>query len=329
MGPALDPAQLSKADVATLCEYSPAAWAMFRRGLVPAEVRPGIDSAHLEWYELLRAHSRLCIIAPRFFGKSETACCFCAWSIIYKPGLQVQLFSATEGLASKLKRRVDGAVGEVRPDLMPQREPSDTATKYTNGSSIEAAGSGASSRGIHPDVIVGDDIVDESSMSSTVRRRLADWWLGTVGGMCHSGVVRTVRGVRTHFEPTRLVCIGTGIHHGDLLHGTLRQNSQYIWRRYAASFEVERLPIPPSPAVEVGGAEADALLPRPDERTLPEKLHDHRVVTEAKEHTLGFQQERPFGPRPGDPEHQQPDGPPEPAFPTRTRVRLFDDGRRL
>ena len=113
--------------------------------------------------------------------------------------------------------------------------------------------------------------------------------------MAHDGVVRTVKGVRTKFEPTQLAIIGSGIHHADLVHGTLRKNTQYVWRRYAAEFEPERLPIPPSPAVEVGDSETDRILPRPDERTLPEKLHDHRAVLEGKEKVLGMQQERPFG----------------------------------
>ena len=40
--------------------------------------------------------------------------------------------------------------------------------KFANGSMVEAAEAGSSSRGIHPDIVGGDDIVDECSMSSTV-----------------------------------------------------------------------------------------------------------------------------------------------------------------
>ena len=105
-----DPTQLSQSDVATLCAVSPCAWAMFRRGLVPAAVAPGIESLHLEWFTLLQSQTRLCIVGPRFHGKSETTTSWLAWNIIYRPGIWVQIFSATEALAAKLKRRVDDAV---------------------------------------------------------------------------------------------------------------------------------------------------------------------------------------------------------------------------
>ena len=243
----LTPAQREAAAAA-----SPAAWSYLKRGLAPAEQVAGLRSFHLDCYGLLRGTPRLVIVAPRSFGKSEMSVCYLAWRCIHEPGVVCQIFSATELQAAKLKRRVDAAIAETRPDLLPRRGPSDTRTQYVNGSIIEAAGAGAASRGIHPDVIVGDDVVtEESGLSQGPRKRLEDWWVASVGGMAHPGVTRVVQGRRRTFSPSQIALVGTPFHPRDLL-GSLKDNSQWTWRRYAAEFDPDDCQMPPSPAVEVG-----------------------------------------------------------------------------
>jgi hypothetical protein len=54
-------------------------------------------------------------------------------------------------------------------------------------------GAGVGARGIHPDLIVGDDVLDDdNALSSAQRKRMERWWFGTVGGMSHPGVERTI-----------------------------------------------------------------------------------------------------------------------------------------
>src|SRR5206468_1427894 len=118
---------------------------------------------HDELHTLLLEHNRVCILAPRSHGKSEAVVNHVAWRCWRQPGLTVMVFSATENLASKLKGRVDAAVEEAQPAMMPRRPPSDSATTFTNGSVLEAAGTGVSTRGLHPDLIIGDDVLTEDS----------------------------------------------------------------------------------------------------------------------------------------------------------------------
>jgi hypothetical protein len=329
----MPPPKLGPEQVESACARSPAVWAWLKRGLVPGQCgdlhgqNPDeLRSYHVELYDLLRTVLRLCVVAPRDSGKSETLASYGAWRLIFDPVVWVHIFSATELLASMLKRRIDQAVVETRPDLMPRRGSSDLRTDFANGSRLSAASAGSASRGIHPDVIINDDVLDEAhAYSGTTRRKFHDWALGSMLPMAHpGGTVRTVKGKRREFGAAQVVVVGTPFHGADLLLGDLRRNEIWTWRRYSMEFDVDDLVTPPSPCVQLGEAGADRLLPR-DERTVSERLHDHGVVTAAKERVaaqrLGMS--TPHGGRPfGDPDAPVPDGPPPPR--TRPRVRLHD-----
>jgi hypothetical protein len=252
--------------------------------LLFAEVARGFPRTafHTELHHLLMQFPHLCVVAPREHGKSETVVTNIAWSVWRQPGLSCLLFSNTDDLASKLKRRIDQCIRETLPELLPRRDPSDSFTRFSNGSYIESAGIGATKRGVHPDVIVCDDILkEEHRTSSSARAHLSDWFHGSVLGMPHGGDVRSVNGQRRSFGPTRVVVLGTTVHSADLLQ-RLRDNPQFVWRRFAAEFDPQRLPLPgESLAVEVGPDMAHRVMQSPN----ADPRHRERALARAEDRT--------------------------------------------
>lgn len=206
---------------------------------------------HLEWYGLVQARTSLCIIAPRDSAKSE---CFTvnntAWRSIYRPGHQSFVFAATDDLATKLKRRIDDAIRHAAPALIDGcKVENEHETVLHNAASIRAAGAGKAVRGAHPDLVVGDDVLEEEACRTHAgREKVRSWWLGTVEGMRHPGTRRRVNGREVEFPPTRVVLVGTPFHADDLLMG-MRSNTAYCWRRYASEFDPDDL-IPGTWALE-------------------------------------------------------------------------------
>ena len=281
-------------------------WGWIKRGLVPAAPAvEGMRGFHEDLFVKLAAHPRLAICAPRGHGKSTTLSTYASWRLTFEPGLEVVVFSSTEILASKLKRKMDQALFEGAPHLMPSRPPSENRTLLANGSVLESFSAGSATRGLRPDLIIADDVVtEETSSSSLARSRQWRWFVADVLGMAHGGVSRTVHGERIDFAPTQVVIAGTPLHYSDLLM-SLRREQMWAWVRYAAEFNPDELPDWPSPAVELGGRFVDHHL-ETEKRALVERVHDHHVVAEAKERVLGLARERPFGPRPGDHDYRGP-----------------------
>lgn len=221
----------------------PALWAERRLGYV--------NPPHLlEWYRLLVTRPALCLVAPRDHGKSE-ACTIVhtAWRSRH-PGHQTYVFAATDDLATKLKARIDAALEVAAPELIigcPTRNEHETT--LTNGATITAAGAGKAVRGAHPDLIVGDDVLDEDQCRThNGREKVRSWWFGTVEGMRHPGTKRRVNGGDRWFEPTRVCLVGTPFHADDLLMG-MRGNPGYTFRRYAAEYDPDDL-VPGTYALE-------------------------------------------------------------------------------
>jgi hypothetical protein len=232
---------------------------------------------HIEWFSLALSHSRLCIVAPRGFSKSETfSVNLAGWSVRYDPGLRVLLLSLTEDLAVKLGRRLVEALTHCEPQLIPRRPSSERSLRFTNGATVDVAGVGAAVRGAHPDLIIADDVLSEESASSELeRKRTERWFQGSIAGMAHpDSERRSVSGRMREFPPTRIAVVGTPFHDSDLLMHTLRRNVQWEWRRYAAEFEPDRLPLPgESLAVQLGAGPASAR-ERPDQRpSFPSERH--------------------------------------------------------
>lgn len=209
------------------------------------EVKRGFDNAahHWEWSELAMEKNRLAVVAPREHAKSEvlTVNQVC-WRSRYFPGTWSYVFAQTGEQATRLKARIDLAMWETHPWMMEgEHGTNTTSTVFANWSRVDVAGAGKSVRGAHPDLIVGDDVLEEGNcMTAHQRRRIERWWFGTIGGMAHPGTYRslglTANAPQVWLPPTKVHLVGTPFHSQDLLMG-MRENPLYEFRRYAAEFD--------------------------------------------------------------------------------------------
>jgi hypothetical protein len=208
-----------------------------------------------EWCDLAMTKYRLGVVAPREHAKSQVfAVNQSCWRCRYTPGFWAFIFTATADLAKRLKDRIDQAMWQAHPWMMEGARALDMQrTTFANWSRVDVRGVGVGVRGIHPDLIVGDDVLDDdNTLSSAQRKRMERWWFGTVGGMSHPGLERTIgvgsRQQQVRLPPTRVHLVGTPFHQSDLLMG-LRDNPIYEWRRYSAEFDDSDL-VPGTWAVE-------------------------------------------------------------------------------
>ncbi|GAB3670340.1 hypothetical protein GCM10027597_01450 [Saccharopolyspora tripterygii] len=207
-----------------------------------------MSTLHWEWADLAMNHRRLALVAPREHGKSESLSVNAtAWRSIYTPGIYTYLFALTGDLAEELLARTRTVIDSVRPDLVAtaQRDNS-TDLILGNGARIRAAGAGKRTRGGHPDVIIGDDVLDdENAGTSTQRRKIHRWWFGSVVPMAHPGTMRRIQHAdgtsrQVELPATRVHLVGTPFHAADLLM-SMRDNPLWSFRRYAAEFHPRQL----------------------------------------------------------------------------------------
>jgi len=213
----------------------------------------GLDNSalHWEWADLAMTERRLCVVAPRDHAKTETFTVNqLAWRIVYTPGIKCLAFTSEGELAKELKARIDEAVAQARPELLAEAvERSAKKTIYGNGATLQVRSTGQKVRGMHPDVIVGDDVLEEgNTLTHYQRLKVQRWWFGTVEGMGHPGTWRVVGRHRVWFPATVIHLVGTPFHASDLLMG-MRTNPVYRFRRYAAEFHPGDL-VPGTMAVE-------------------------------------------------------------------------------
>lgn len=189
----------------------------------PALGQTVIADHHLEWETIVRTQKRFCLIAPRDHGKSHFfTIALPIWEGWRRPGCIIALFSETQPQAeeqlAKLKREV-----ESNPRLSHLMDPScwsATKIRFTNGSLIYAKGFGVKSRGMHPHLIICDDVVSEVAMySALIRERQANFFYGALRNMLVPG--------------GQLAVIGTPQHDEDL-YGLLAVNKKWFFKRYAA-----------------------------------------------------------------------------------------------
>lgn len=212
---------------------------------------------HWAWSELAMSKQRLALVAPREFGKSVALSINAtAWRSIYQPGTDTYMFALTSDLAEELVARTRTALEQVRPDLV-EAASKDKATDLVlaNGSRIRCAGAGKRTRGAHPDVIIGDDVLDDQNCATSLqRRKIHNWWFGSVVPMAHPGTVRQIRQpdgtlLARRMPPTRIHLVGTPFHEQDLLLG-MKSNAMWAYYRYQAEFRPDEL-VPGTLAVEV------------------------------------------------------------------------------
>ena len=184
-----------------------------------------------------------------------------AHKAVFTRGSWQYLFSASLDQSKLLLERVVSTIAAVEPWLL-EGAPrfSSTDVILANWSRIQVASIGKSMRGIHPDRIVGDDVLDEdTSMTDYQRRKMTGWWFGSVGPMAHPGTMRPMQwGLlkpkgssdipMLRHPPTTITLAGTPFHQLDLLM-SMRDNPVYAFRRYAAEFDPKEL-IPGTMALE-------------------------------------------------------------------------------
>lgn len=230
--------------VAQACREHLGVWVEQRRGLENSAL-------HWEWAELAMTQRRLAVVAPRDHAKTETFTVNqLAWRIENRPGIQCVAFTSEGELAKELKSRIDDAVYQSSPQLVEDaREQNSKKTEYANGASVFVRTTGQKVRGLHPDVIVGDDVLEEgNTLTHYQRKKVERWWFGTVEGMTHPGTWRVVGRRKVWMPPTIIHLVGTPFHASDLLMN-MRTNPVYRFRRYAAEFDPGDL-VPGSLAVE-------------------------------------------------------------------------------
>lgn len=232
-----------------LCKAHLGEWTQRRAGL-------DMTALHWEWCELRMTATRLAVIAPREHAKSETFTINgTAWESIYTPGLWTYIFAQTLDQAKVMLSRTITVVEKTAPWMVSgATERNSTHIKFANDAVIDVAGAGKAVRGVHPDRIIGDDVLEEgSAATSHQRKRMEKWWFGAIGGMAHPGTKRTVGVGDTArdiwMEPTRIFLVGTPFHSQDLLMG-MKKNPVYRFRRYAAEFDENELV--DGMAVEIG-----------------------------------------------------------------------------
>jgi hypothetical protein len=211
----------------------------------------GFENApfHEEWYDAMFEHSRLCIVAPREHAKTQVfSVNATAHHAIYQPGSWQFVFSSTLDQARAVLERVVATVRQAAPVIthhMPRQQSSEVI--FGNWSRITVAGAGKAVRGAHPDRIVGDDVLTSETAGTTYqRRKIEEWWFGTVAPMAHGGATRPLgwgrgsSGQLRSYESTKIVLTGTPFHQSDLLM-SMRENPIYHFRRYSASFSPQEL----------------------------------------------------------------------------------------
>ena len=245
------PAEASR----TFEKLHPGVWAQRRLGMVN-------ERHHWEWYEFQMLHSRCAVCAPRESSKSAVfSVISTAHKAVFTRGSWQYLFSASLDQSKLLLERVVSTIAAVEPWLL-EGAPrfSSTDVILANWSRIQIASIGKSMRGIHPDRIVGDDVLDDdTSMTDYQRRKMTGWWFGSVGPMAHPGTMRPMQwGLlkpkgssdipMLRHPPTTITLAGTPFHQLDLLM-SMRDNPVYAFRRYAAEFDPKEL-IPGTMALE-------------------------------------------------------------------------------
>lgn len=186
-----------------------------------------------EWYGLIdeilfRGLRRVCVVAPRDHAKSEV---FVVSTVTHlaRYGMElgyrwVFIFSDTQPQANEMIERCYAEISRVYPELTYRMLKNDVMEKkLRNGFRFMGRGAGASVRGSHPDVIIGDDVLnDGNSETNQGREKIKKWWSGTVTNMA---------------KPTSVMILeGTCQHELDLLM-SMKDNTSYRYKVYSAEVE--------------------------------------------------------------------------------------------
>lgn len=204
----IDPVGLSLEEVRLKCINDFAFYSYWVKG------RP-LQDFHLEWCRQWESSENFFILAPRGSLKSSILSRdYSEWLIIRNPQVRILICSNNAKVAWALIRECQGTFegnktfiklfGNLRGnpwsryafDVKP-------AIKMMEHTMMSTGVPGALSTGLHPDLIIIDDVVDEeNSRTDTTRDRVEDWILMTLPGMMKRGTM--IKGVGTRYHPLDL-----------------------------------------------------------------------------------------------------------------------------
>jgi hypothetical protein len=200
---------------------------VFLTEVVDAAGRPLELPTHLlEWAALVQGELRLVLRAPRGHGKTTLLladvlwCCWrhnrtaTGWLLDRDvPLFDILLLSATDAQALELMTRCrdlllanERLVGALLPEAgsgtRRRTRWSANEIRLRNGVIVRARTFGSSLRGLHPDRLLLDDVLnDENSLTSEQRDKTYKWFMGTLMPM----------------DARQITIIGTALHQADLL----------------------------------------------------------------------------------------------------------------
>lgn len=184
---------------------------------------------HGRWCNLVTAHDRIVLLAPRDHGKTTFALTYILWrfyrhlidSRTRQPAegtparFSVLLLSATDAQAKVLlatfrdllvaNQWLLGPVGlgATAAERRAQVAWSSTRVRLASGAELAIRAYGTSVRGYHPDLLVADDVLcDDNSRSQEQRDSTWDYFLGTLLPM----------------HAPQVLIVGTAFHQDDLLY---------------------------------------------------------------------------------------------------------------
>ena len=231
--------------------------ALFMNSLRDEQGRPLMVELHQrEWLRLFRSHERLTLLAPRDHGKSTCVAAYLlwhAWRLNRHPdtgrlldgqpegSFEAVMWSATLDQAIHLYERIRALMLanewlflDILPDggrttrVAARDAWSRKRTRLRNGFEFSVRAFRTSTRGLHPDLIILDDVLsDANSLSSFQRNQTWRHFAGTIVPM----------------NPKQLIVVGTAFHHDDLLHrlrpkprpeATAQDHSTWAWQKYRA-----------------------------------------------------------------------------------------------
>lgn len=174
-----------------------------------------------EWFTLIENNRRTKYESPRGSWKTYFfSLAYPLWRIL-RDKTEILLVSDSEDQARKNLRLLRQFV-ETRDELAPMRPSTKELwgtdqIEFPNGSLATIMGFGTSRRGLHPDLVVADDIESENNkMNREDKNRM---FFGVISGMA--------------LPHTKLAVVGTPLEFGDILQ-QLDQNEAYAkWRRPA------------------------------------------------------------------------------------------------
>lgn len=174
-----------------------------------------------EWEQIMSSEKRSLIEAPRGSWKTYFfSVAYPLWRVLQKK-TEILLVSDSEDQARKNLRLMREVI-ESRSELTPMRPSTKELwgtdqAQFANGSLYNIMGFGTSKRGVHPDVILNDDIEGEKNkMSREDKDRI---YFGVIAGMAK--------------PETQMVTVGTPIDFGDILQQLTKNPVYKHWRRPA------------------------------------------------------------------------------------------------